>query len=305
MSRKSAFIRYFAAAALAAPLPLPAHAADPIGGPAVSAINGKISGEGGLYDDQGAGLVQGSLTIPLGHRLGFQADGALGTLDDETLGGGAAHLFARDPSRYLFGVYASYHTWDSIDIWRLGAETELYFGRMTLSGILGWESIDVPATKRGLTVLNRDDDHFFTELDLSYYPKDNLRLSIGYHYESEESLGVAELEFMPRWHMPASLFATGNFGDDDHTRITGGIRFYLHADRSKSLIRRHREDDPKTYTPIFPNIVTTAPAGAAPAAPNFCPVNTPLPETDTCACPPGSVFSDIKGPDFICATGAN
>lgn len=280
-------------------------------GPAVSGFNTKFSGEGGLYDDEGAGFFQGSLTTPLGHAFGFQADGVVGGidggLDDDTLGGGALHLFTRDPSSYLLGIYASYHTWDSIDIARVAAEGELYMGRTIVSGIAGWEDVDVPGRLNGLQVITKDDDHFFTELDLSYYPGDNLRLAIGYHYEDEASLGVAQFEYMPQWSsLPgASLFATGYFGEEDYARITGGLRVYFGSERDKSLIRRHREDDPKTYNPVFPKleiatpVVEVAEEKEKKEKPNFCPVNTELPPTENCVCPPPSQRVELDV-GFVC-----
>jgi hypothetical protein len=265
------------------------------GGPAVSGFNTKFSGEGGLYDDEDAGLFQGSVTTPLGYSYGFQADGIVGGIDGETIGGGAIHLFTRDPSSYLVGIYGSYHSWDSIDITRLAAEGELYMGRMMVSGLAGWEDVDVPGTRNGLIVTTRDDEHFFTELDVSYYPVDNMRLAIGYHYESEESLGVAQFEYMPGWGMPGTLFATGYFGEEDHSRITGGLRFYFGPEPNKSLIRRHREDDPKTYNPVFPQIMTTAPGGG----PNFCPTPGGFPKSFLpCICPDGTDRAGQPPKDF-------
>ena len=293
MSTRTGLLRVLICTAVAVALP-PAGQADEYGkGPAVSGFNTKFSGEGGIYDDEGAGLFQGSLTTPLGYAFGFQADGVVGTIDDETLGGGALHLFTRDPSSYLLGIYASYHSWDSIDIARVAAEGELYWGRVTLSGIAGWESIDVPETRNGLRVLTQDEDRFFTELDVAYYPKDDLRLSAGYHYENGQSLGAAEFEYMPRWTgVPMSFFATGRFGDDDVTRVTGGLKIYFGADPDKSLIRRHREDDPQTYNPVFPRIVTATPGGQATPSgggENFCPVPASFAIADHpgCVCPDG------------------
>jgi hypothetical protein len=205
----------------------------------------------------------------------------------------------RDPGSYLLGVYGSFHTWESIDISRLAAEAEFYRGRMTLSGIAGWENIDFPGTKGGLAVVNRDDDHFFNEFDLSYYPKDNLRLSVGYHYESEESLAVAEIEYMTGWRAaPATLFATAYVGDDDYTRLTGGLRFYFGPDRNKSLIRRHREDDPALYTPVWPRIVTMNPMSSTP---NICPSTGGFAVANypNCTCP-GGLPPTIQGQSGTC-----
>ena len=227
------------------------------GGPAVSGPNGKFSVEGGQYDDEGSVLALGSFSIPLGYSFGLQADGAVGTIDDEVMGGGGVHLFTRDPSKYLLGVYASYHSWDSIDIWRTAAEFEFYLSRVSLTGLAGYESVDVPTTQNGLPVLNTDDDHFFGRADLAYYPADNFKISGGYRYVSETSLGTASAEYLFQGAgVPVSLFAKGDFGEKQYNRITGGVKVYFGADPNKSLIDRHRTEDPPNYTPVFPNLET-------------------------------------------------
>ncbi len=285
MPGNTRYLRLLTAAILAAPHPIVAYADDYGSGPAVSGFNTKFSAEGGAFDGKGSGLLQGSLTMPLGHAYGLQFDAALGTIDSKAMGGGAAHLFTRDPSSYLFGFYGSFHTWDSIDISRFAVEGELYRGRFTLSGIAGWESVNVPSTKGGLAVLNSDDDHVFTELNLSYYPRDNMRLTAGYRYVDEKSFGAAEFEYLSQWRgTPMSVFANGNVGESGDTRITAGIRFYLGAEQNKSLIRRHREDDPATYIPVFPSLATAATAA------NLCPASGTftLSEHSGCTCPEGT-----------------
>jgi hypothetical protein len=129
----------------------PALAFGADGGPAVSDPNGKLSVEGGQYDGDQSFLTLGSYTLPLGHSFGLQADGALGRIDEDTMGGGGVHLFTRDPSSYLLGVYGSYHTWDSIDIWRAAAEFQLYVHQVSLDGLAGFEGVNVPTTVGGLS----------------------------------------------------------------------------------------------------------------------------------------------------------
>jgi hypothetical protein len=266
--------------------------------PAVSGPNGKVSVEGGSFDDESAGIALGSFAMPLGNSFGLQADGALGSIDDEILGGGGLHLFTRDPSNYLLGVYGSYHTWDSIDIWRLAGEAELYLGRFTLASLAGYESVEVPSTLGELLVLTPDDKHFFGQFDASYYITDDFKVSAGYHYLNETSLGSAGAEYLIRGHeVPMSLFARGNFGDDQYTSVTGGLKIYLSADPDKSLIDRNRRDDPESYLPVFPKLV---------AGSNKCTVG-PSPQykvtskTD-CSCPAGTPRSG-NAPRFISALG--
>ncbi len=57
-----------------------------------------------------------------------------------------------------------------------------------------------------------------------------------------------------------ALFARGDFGDEFVQNVTGGVRIYLSDDPDKSLIDRHRKDDPKVYAPTFP---TLAPGNTA------------------------------------------
>jgi hypothetical protein len=251
------------------------------GAPAVSGPSAKFSIEGGEYDDEGSLLALGSYTLPVGQAIGVQFDGALGSIDDEVMGGGGVHVFTRDPSIYLLGAYASYHTWDSIDIWRTAVEAELYLGRFSLGGLAGYESVDVPSVSNGLLVLNTDDDHFFAHADLAYYPVDNLKVTGGYRYLNETSLGSASAEYLIQNDAaPVSLFARCDFGDTDYNRITGGLKVYLGADPNKTLIKRHRTEDPENYTPVFPKLVTQSQSDQCQGEGVFSP-------SDTCQCPAG------------------
>ena len=262
-------------------------------GPAVSGPNGKFSIEGGAFDGDSSFLALGSYSIPLAPSIGFQVDGAVGSIDGEIMGGGGAHLFTRDPSQYLFGVYGSFHTWDSIDIWRLAIEAELYLGRFSLSGIAGFEGVDVPNTSGGFVVLTQDDEHAFAHIDLAYYPTDNFKISGGYRYLNEVSFASAGAEYLfDAGDVPMSLFARGDFGDDDYTSVTGGLKIYLGSDRKKSLIQRHRTDDPENYTPVFPKLVTDKFGSGQPP---ICEINgnvggVPVtsPANGQCICPSGT-----------------
>jgi opacity protein-like surface antigen len=263
-------------------LAAPAIATD--AGPAVSDPNGKLSVEGGHYDDEQSFLARGSYSIPLGHSFGLQADGALGRVDEDTMGGAGLHLFTRDPSSYLLGLYGSYHTWDSIDIWRTAVEFQLYVHQFSIEGLGGYESVNGPLTSNGFFAVNTDDKHGFGLIDLAYYPIDDLKLYVGYHYEDATSLGSAGVEYLLRTSgSPISLFAKSDFGDSQLNRVTGGLKVYFSADPGKSLIERHRTEDPENYTPKFPLRATGS---------NQCTVNSSFvvtsPTNGQCICPPGT-----------------
>ncbi len=184
---------------------------------------------------------------------------------DELLGGLALHLFTRDPSRYLFGVYGSYHTWDRINIWRAALEGELYIGPVTLEGIAGYESLDVPSFVDGQAVLSLDDNHLFGQADVGYYITDDFKIYAGYRYINETSFGAAGTEYLIRGlEVPVALFARGDFGDEFVQNVTGGVRIYLSDDPDKSLIDRHRKDDPKVYAPTFPTLAVATDASQKP-----------------------------------------
>lgn len=264
--------------------------------PAVSGPNGKLSLEGGQYDDESVGVALGSFALPLGHALGLQADGALGSIDGEVVGGGGLHLFTRDPSRYLLGVYGSYHTWDSIDIWRLAAEGELYLDRFTLEGLAGYESVDVPSFSGGLAVLTPDEKSFFAEADVAYYVNDDFKVYAGYRYLNETSFGSAGAEYLMRGsEVPVSLFARGDFGNSDYTSITGGLKVYFSGDPQKSLIDRHRRDDPDIHMPVFPTLATRTTGGGLPQC-KLEKGRVVSPANGKCICPKDSPMAG-KRPD--------
>lgn len=206
--------------------------------PAVSGINGKFALNGGVFDEEGAAVLSGALSVPVGHAFGLQLDGMAGAVDGEFVGGGGAHLFWRDPSTALLGVYGSYTHFDAVDgyVARLGVEGEYYWNNWTVSALVGAEFVENET---------EDETDFFVFSDLSYYATDNLELSIGHRYTSERHVGALGVEFQldqTLFSSGVSLFAEGRIGEDDYQAAWGGIRFYLGEE--KTLIRRHREDDP-------------------------------------------------------------
>lgn len=242
-----------------------------VAAPAVSGVNAMASLQGGELQDDEAVLGLGSLSFPLATSFGVQIDAALGSTNSETLGGGGIHLFYRDPATALIGLYASHHEWNSVEVWRVAGEVELYLDRFSFEGLAGVEGLNVPGTLNGLQLLTQDEEYFFAIADIAYYVTDNLRISAGYRYVNEESLGAAEAEYLLNTSTGgSSFFVQGWLGDDDHTRITGGIRIYFGGEKNKTLIRRHREDDPRIRVPDFPIIQTMAPAISTPPPQDPC-----------------------------------
>ncbi|WP_306257918.1 hypothetical protein [Pararhizobium sp. IMCC21322] len=209
--------------------------------PAVSGINGKIAVQGGAFEDEGFGLLTGSVSVPLGTRFGLQADGMAGAREGDFVGGGGAHLFWRDPSYGLLGVYGSYTRREDFDghVARLGVEGEYYYNNWTIRTVLGAESIDAGSA------FVEPDDGFFAFTDVSYYIDENLELSVGHRFTADRNALALGAEYQldqSLFNNGVSLFAEGRIGEDDYSAVWAGVRVYFGDD--KSLMRRHREDDP-------------------------------------------------------------
>lgn len=207
---------------------------------AVSAVNGKMEAAAGFVDqridDGGRGHVQGTITSPLNCDFGLQIDAGIGDMAGSTAGGIAAHLFNRDPNSHLIGLFGQWSGVGSQDVYRVGVETEFYRDRVSVEALGGFEDSD------------RTSGDIFAILDVAYYKTDNLRLTAGYRHVLNVDAAAIGLEWMPEQQIidkPVSLFAKAAVGSKDYATLFGGVRIYF-GDADKSLIRRHREDDPQT-----------------------------------------------------------
>lgn len=233
-----------AADPVAVPVPLfvPAPLAEATSLPAVSAFNGKLDISGGWFQPglpsnfpnsfDPAFRVKGAISMPVTHSTGVQFDGAIGNINSRIYGHAAAHAFWRDPAVALVGGYASWTGWNSFNSYRAGVEGEYYAGRATLSGVVGYEWGDVA-------------NGVFTIEDLSFYANDDLKLSVGHRYSRQIGHSLAlggEYQFASTPNIGYAAYVDGRLGDNDYKSIYAGLKLYFGP--SKSLIRRHREDDP-------------------------------------------------------------
>ncbi len=221
----------------------------PSSGPAVDGLNGKLDIFGGSVARHGFYGTSGSATVPVAREYGVQFDGMLGSYRNSFLGAAGVHAFWRDPGRGLLGVYGSYAYLDRLGgarVGHFGIEGAVYLGRWAFEGVLGVESGNsVTGTIAGVTETIDLKTRAFDRLDVAYYATDNLRLSIGHRYLGGRNLLAlgGEWAFATPRNTMASLFAEARLGNSDSSSAWAGLRVYF-GQHQKTLIRRHREDDP-------------------------------------------------------------
>lgn len=207
--------------------------------PAVSAPNGKVEIGGGWADIDSLSsdeIFRGgaAFSFPVGDMFGIQAD--LTALDafGETAIGGAVHAFTRDPNSYLLGVYGGYVDAGPANIWYVGPEAELYLDNVSIEAVGGVMDIS-----------NGVGSEFYAVGTVALYATDNLRLQVGASTVAGFDSANAGLEwFMGDTGIPASLTVDGRIGEDGFSSVMAGLSLYFGGE-DKSLIRRHREDDPR------------------------------------------------------------
>lgn len=248
------FLTMAAGAFAIAAFALPAQADDLR---AVDGINGKISLQGGATqidglnndsDDRAFGTIEGILSAPLGHRYGAQLDVATGFIDGYPVIGVAGHFFRRNPEIGLIGVTAQYAHLRGANVYRTGMEGEYYAGRWTVTGRAGYQW-GTMARRGRLTA----PDGPYARATLDYYITEDLMIRGGLGFNplrndqvNPQILGRIEWQFARSSVPGLTAFVDGQVSGHDSYRAMAGIRwhFRLSGETDKSLIRRHREDDP-------------------------------------------------------------
>lgn len=240
---------------------------------AVDGVNGTIGGFGGSAADHTYAGAMGAMSAPLGCELGVQVDGLSSSFDGRFLGGAAGHLFMRNPAQGLLGLYGDYVKSDQfggVQEAHLGGEGELYSGRWTIRALAGVERGSNNTNLVGTVIQNINmPTRFFDQVNLAFYPTDNFEIFAGHRYLGGKNAAA----FGGEWGLPmshgimASLFAEGLAGENSFHGGWGGVRFYF-GQNDKTLIRRHREDDPTDWDTNSPfgitNSIKTVPMAAPP-----------------------------------------
>lgn len=215
-------------------------------GPAVESLNGKLSFgyTHSSYATQGSGaFAVGSLAFPVTTSVGAQFDLGTDRLDTSAnqmngTNGVGLHVFTRDPSSYLIGVYGhvvkSKTAAGTLRNTRIGLEGEIYLSDYTVQGFIGQDRVS------GLGTTDR-----FEAIDIavSRFIGDNMIVSLGAERAFDNTDGFIGLEYMTSMSGPqTALFAEAGFGDSG-TKLSAGVSVYL-GSNGMSLKDVHRRNDP-------------------------------------------------------------
>jgi hypothetical protein len=209
--------------------------------PAVSGINGKLEGSIGWADmnnlSSDAEFRGGAaISIPVGDMFGLQADLSVVDVFHGTAVNGTLHAFTRDPNSYLLGVIGGYGDVGSTHVWYGGPEVELYLNNISIEAVGGLMNIDFNPTHK---------DKAFAIADVGFYATENFRLTAGLSSIAGFNSGHIGAEWLlADMGLPASFTVDGRIGEHGFATLSAGFSLYFGGDTGKSLIRRHREDDP-------------------------------------------------------------
>ena len=212
---------------------------------AVAAPNLTLGAYGGSIDRDGKFILSGKGALSLTGPWGIQVDGADATGSGDNRGGLAAHLFNRNPDKYLLGLTTMWARIGSRDVFRNGVEGELYVNQFSIHLGGGAQSTDGDGTG-------------YINTKLSAYVNDNLVLSLRGGAFSNKRDGGGEIEWQPMpEQFPASLFLSGGDTNDSAGYVIAGVR-YSFGTNGASLKDRDRRYDPDNAVEDF----TTGESGA-------------------------------------------
>jgi hypothetical protein len=214
---------------------------------AVSAINGKIQGSIGWLDTTTFGQSMNyaggaSLSIPVGDQFGLQFDAAAVNKYNNTALSGTAHFFTRDPNSYLIGMIGGFGKANTTNTYYVGPEVELYHDNISIEATAGLMNVNNGVSTNKL----------FAMADFGLYATENLRFTLGASSINDFKSAHLGTEFLfADAGLPLSLTLDGRLGDDGYKAINAGFTFYFGGDNGKSLMHRHREDDPRNRSLDF------------------------------------------------------
>ena len=201
-----------------------------LAGDAVSELNGKIELTGGNVNGSASETISGSISAPISNNFGAQFDILTGDVGTSQQHGSSAHLFWRDSDKGLVGLVAAHLEVSDTEINLGGVEAEYYMNQITFSGAFAEQTGDAS-------------NGYYSKLMLTYYAISNLAISASFSQHDNLDRQELEIEYLiPNTSISIIANASDGQSDYDHARI--GVRYYFGT--QKELIRRHREDDPRS-----------------------------------------------------------
>ena len=213
---------------------------DKVATKAVSSLNGHATLLSGWLEDSvndtGMAALASLFSLPIGENLGFQTDSLIAFSHGEFGGGIAGHLFWRDPTAGMAGIFGQWvarhqPNWKT---WRAGVEGEIYLDQLSVGTVLGYE---IPKLPNGIS----SQEDIFAIADLSYYPNDDFRILTGYRYLNRTNIAALGLETKLFALPMASLLLEGRLGQRDYAAVWTGLRWRF-GEIPKTLKRHHRKD---------------------------------------------------------------
>lgn len=210
--------------------------------PAVDGINFKVGVVSGVIGGYANHMFLTSISTPIPYfsQFGAQADLGIGSYRSDYLSAAAGlHIFWRDPSIGLFGIYGDWGYVNPEHAGRVGAEMGWYSGPWSLDGFAG--------VQFGQHVLTE----FVDEVDLSYYFTDNFKGSIGHRLTSRGNVGNIGFEYMPALgaYNGWSVYGAAEAGEDNYSGAWLGLRYSFGTGSASTLKERDRQGDPLVRIP--------------------------------------------------------
>lgn len=208
--------------------------------PAVDGINFKASVVSGTIGGYANHMFIASVATPFPYfeQFGAQVDLGIGNYRSDYISAAAGlHLFWRDPSIGLFGIYGDWGYVNPEHAGRVAFESSFYNGRWTLDVLTG--------VQFGQHVFTQ----FIDEVDLSYYFTDNFKGSVGHRLTSRGHVGNVSFEYMPEGYNGWSIYGEAEAGEDDYVGAWAGIRYSFGTAGANTLMQRDREADPMVRIP--------------------------------------------------------
>ncbi|MEC9342403.1 MAG: hypothetical protein VYD64_01025, partial [Pseudomonadota bacterium] len=194
---------------------------------AVDGVNFKMSAVSGVIGGYANHMFIASVATPFPFfdQFGAQLDLGIGSYRSSyTSAAAGLHLFWRDPSVGLLGVYGDWGYVNPEHAGRMGVEAAWYSGNWSIDAFAG--------VQFGQHVLTE----FVDEVDLSYYFTENFKASVGHRLTARGHVANIGFEYLPELGMASgwSIYGEAETGEDDYHGAWLGLRYSFGSSSASS-----------------------------------------------------------------------